>query len=149
MYRESYNMNIKIFPFNIFFILTLFFMSTCASIVSNRNYPVTINSTPGGANFEIRNKRTNQIVESGITPRIVKLPAGSPYFRKNNYIIKYSMPGYEDKTEYLESGIDGWYWGNIAIGGLIGMFIVDPLTGAMYRIPVEYVDTTLNKTSKR
>ena len=59
------------------------------------------------------------------------------------------MPGYEDKTEYLESGIDGWYWGNIAIGGLIGMFIVAPLTGAMYRIPVEYVDTTLNKTSKR
>lgn len=29
--------------------------------------------------------------------------------------------------------MDGWYLGNILIGGLIGMLIVDPASGAMYR----------------
>ena len=33
---------------------------------------------------------------------------------------------------------DGWYiGGNILVGGLIGWFIVDPLTGAMYTLPKE------------
>jgi len=31
--------------------------------------------------------------------------------------------------------MSGWYWGNILIGGLIGMLVVDPLTGAMYKLP--------------
>ena len=128
--------------------LPLLFTS-CASIVSGRNYSIRINSNPNGANFEILNKRTGYVVESGVTPKTVRLPAGSPYFKKNDYIIKYSMPGYDESTEYVNSGIDGWYWVNFAIGGLIGMVIVDPLTGAMYRIPVEYVDTTLNKTTKK
>lgn len=31
--------------------------------------------------------------------------------------------------------MDGWYWGNILFGGLIGMLAVDPATGAMYKLP--------------
>lgn len=123
--------------------------SSCASIFGGRNYSVRIDSYPNGANFEIINKRTGYVVESGVTPKTVRLPAGSPYFRKNNYIIKYSMPGYDENNELIESRLDGWYWANFAIGGLIGMVIIDPLTGAMYMIPVEYVNTTLNKTSKK
>jgi hypothetical protein len=34
----------------------------------------------------------------------------------------------------LTSTIDGWYWGNLLIGGIIGMVFVDPLTGAMWKL---------------
>ncbi|HCA7379988.1 TPA: hypothetical protein MX316_006554, partial [Pseudomonas aeruginosa] len=46
-------------------------------------------------------------------------------------------PGHADTVVNLKSGVSGWYWGNILIGGLIGMLIVDPATGAMYSLPDE------------
>jgi hypothetical protein len=35
----------------------------------------------------------------------------------------------------ITSKIDGWYFANIVFGGLIGMVIVDPATGAMFKLP--------------
>ena len=40
--------------------------------------------------------------------------------------------------------MDGWYIGNILFGGLIGMLIVDPATGAMYNLP-DRVDINLDQ----
>lgn len=31
--------------------------------------------------------------------------------------------------------MDGWYVGNIIFGGLIGLLLVDPITGAMWKLP--------------
>ena len=36
--------------------------------------------------------------------------------------------------QQVSSSLNGWYWGNILVGGLIGMLIVDPISGAMYEI---------------
>jgi len=46
----------------------------------------------------------------------------------------------------INSSVDGWYFGNILVGGLIGMLIVDPATGAMYNLP-ERVDVLLDAQS--
>jgi hypothetical protein len=46
------------------------------------------------------------------------------------------------------SKVEGWYWGNILFGGLIGMIIVDPATGAMYKLDTEAVDVSLVKLEK-
>jgi hypothetical protein len=35
----------------------------------------------------------------------------------------------------LTADIDGWYFGNLLFGGLIGILIVDPATGAMWKLP--------------
>jgi hypothetical protein len=35
--------------------------------------------------------------------------------------------------------MDGWYLGNIVFGGLVGLLVVDPLTGAMWKL-----DPTMN-----
>jgi hypothetical protein len=51
--------------------------------------------------------------------------------------VEYTTPSGEKTTLGLEPTIDGWYFGNILFGGLIGMLIVDPLTGAMYCLPTE------------
>lgn len=31
--------------------------------------------------------------------------------------------------------MNGWYMGNILIGGLVGMLVVDPASGAMWSLP--------------
>ena len=48
----------------------------------------------------------------------------------------------------MGSKVEGWYWGNILFGGLIGMIIVDPATGAMYKLDTEAVDVSLVKLEK-
>lgn len=40
--------------------------------------------------------------------------------------------------------LDGWYFGNILIGGLLGMLIIDPATGAMWKIETEFLNETLS-----
>jgi len=113
----------------------------CASILSDNVYPVNIASNPDGAYFTVTN-RSGAEVRSGTTPQVIELKASSGYFKKESYDIVISKDGYQDYSYTLTSTVDGWYWGNILIGGLIGMLIVDPATGAMYKLP-EDVDATL------
>ena len=39
--------------------------------------------------------------------------------------------------------MSGWYWGNLVLGGLIGMLAVDPATGAMWNIAPDKIDRKL------
>ena len=67
-------------------------------------------------------------------------PGNSGYFSPEKYLIKASKDGYATQYTPIEWHISKWYWfGNIAFGGLIGWFIVDPITGKMY-----YVDEIAN-----
>ncbi|WP_444895551.1 hypothetical protein ACJJI5_01060 [Microbulbifer sp. EKSA008] len=106
----------------------------CASIVSESSYPVTINSTPNGANFTIINE-AGLDVHSGVTPDTITLPASNGFFSSASYTVKYQMAGYNEQSFLIEAGMDGWYIGNILFGGLIGWLIVDPATGAMWKLP--------------
>lgn len=113
----------------------------CSSIVSDSTYPVAITSSPSGASYQITNE-DGSVVRSGITPDHVMLKAGAGYFDGETYKISYQKDGYTENSAVLNSGIDGWYWGNILFGGLIGMLVVDPITGAMYTLP-ENANTSL------
>ncbi|MEE3936928.1 hypothetical protein V2I68_15335 [Pseudomonas viridiflava] len=123
------------------FAIAAFAVTGCASIVSDSKYPVAVTSSPSGAAYEIVNEG-GVSVRSGVTPDEVTLRAGAGYFDGEKYTVTYRKDGYTSSTQTLESGIDGWYWGNIVIGGLIGMLIVDPATGAMYTLP-EKINSTL------
>jgi len=118
-------------------------MSTaCSSIISDTDYPVALNSSPDGATFRVTN-RAGQDVHSGLTPATVTLRSSAGYFRGESYTIHLSKAGYSERVHTLSSSIDGWYWGNILLGGIIGMLIVDPATGAMYNLPTR-VDVSLD-----
>lgn len=106
----------------------------CASIVSDSKYPVSITSSPSGAAYQINNEK-GVFVHSGVTPDQVILPAGAGYFDGERYQITFKKDGYNGSTSIVNSGLNGWYWGNILFGGIIGMLIVDPATGAMYKLP--------------
>ncbi len=124
-------------------ILAASLLSACSSIVSKSEYSVAINSSPDGANFVVTN-RTGQKVHSGLTPASVTLKSSSGYFKGESYTIALSKDGFSPKTFTLTSSLDGWYWGNILLGGLIGMLIVDPATGAMYNLP-DRVDISIDQ----
>lgn len=110
------------------------FATGCASILSDSDYPVTIKSNPAGANFTVTDE-AGLDVHSGVTPDTVTLAASDGFFSSASYTIKYQMAGYHEQSFQLRSGMDGWYIGNILVGGLIGMLIVDPATGAMWKLP--------------
>lgn len=115
----------------------------CASIVGESRYPVAVSSTPPGASFEVTDKN-GVLVHTGNTPSTVTLKSGKGYFSGQTYTLRFKKEGYPDKAIELDSSLSGWYWGNILIGGVIGMLIVDPLTGAMYKLP-EHASADMGK----
>jgi len=127
-------------------LVTIFFVSGCASIVSKSNYPVAINSVPDGATITITAKNGQQIYK-GKTPTTVTLKSGAGFFTGASYIVKFEKPGYEPQTAFIERQLDGWYIGNVLFGGLIGFLIVDPATGAMWKLPDGISVTLAEKTS--
>lgn len=109
-------------------------LNGCASIVSNSEYQVLMDSHPQGADLTIRNK-DGQLFYKGKTPAFVPLPSGAGYFVPAQYRITASKEGYQTQEHFLSAGFDGWYMGNLVFGGLIGMLFVDPATGAMWKLP--------------
>lgn len=122
------------------------FSSSCASIVSKSSYPISINSNPLGAEILIKDKKGLDVYK-GVTPATVKLDASNSYMRGERYEITFKATGYAEQTIYIHSKLNGWYWGNILFGGVIGMLIVDPITGAMYKLDDTPINVTLPKAS--
>jgi len=106
----------------------------CASIISDSSYPVAINSSPDDAKFKIIDMDTGVTVMKGTTPATVTLKASSGFFDRANYQVVFDKQGYENQVYTLESSIDGWYFGNLLFGGILGFLIVDPATGAMWSL---------------
>ncbi len=121
------------------------FLTGCASILSKSMYPVTINSHPDEATIVIKDERGLQMYK-GQTPATLTLAAGEAYFHAKSYTVTFSKPGYEKQTAVIKAGLDGWYIGNLIFGGLIGVLIVDPLTGAMFSLPKELTVTLAKKS---
>lgn len=117
-------------------------LNGCASIVSKTSYNVRLDTSPHDATVTVIN-RSGKLIDSGKTPLMVKLKPGAGYFKKAMYSITFSKPGYVNKTVVINADINGWYFGNIVFGGLVGLLIVDPATGAMYKLDKLDVNETL------
>lgn len=118
-------------------VVTALFATGCATIMSESNYNVSIQSNPSGASFVIKN-RAGTVVQKGTTPQNVVLKAGAGYFKGEKYQITFTPSGKNVKSQTfeLDTKLDGWYLGgNLLFGGLLGYLVVDPLTGAMYKLP--------------
>jgi hypothetical protein len=116
--------------------------TSCASIVSKSSYPISINSAPSEAQIVIKDKKGIEIF-SGQTPATLKLKSGSGFFGKARYQVTFNKSGYQTKTVPVEFKLNGWYFGNLLFGGVLGMLIIDPATGAMYKIETEFLNETL------
>jgi hypothetical protein len=114
-------------------IIALLLTTGCASIVSKSKYPVSITTEPSAAKIEIKDQ-DGVVRFAGTSPATATLDAGNGYFTRARYTVTAFKDGYNPATFPIQNSMDGWYWGNILFGGLIGMLIVDPITGAMFQI---------------
>jgi hypothetical protein len=118
------------------------FLTGCASIVDGGPKTVQINSNPEGAKVTISNKEGKEIFVQ-TTPTKVSLERSSGFFEGETYTLALEMAGYYPYETHVQSSVDGWYFGNIAFGGLIGMLIVDPATGDMFTLSPREVNCNL------
>lgn len=137
-------MNKHFFKLFIIIVIACMFMPSCASIVSKSSYPVSIDSNPQGAEIVIKNRK-GEDVYNGTTPATIKLKSSSSYMRGEKYTIIIKAPGHMEQTAYVGSKLNGWYGANIFLGGIIGFFIVDPATGAMFQLDSTPINLTLPK----
>lgn len=108
-------------------------LAGCASIVSKSEWPVTVQSNPSGARCVIA-KENGVEIHRGETPLTTVLSAKGGYFSSQDYTITCEKEGHQTTQALMPSSLNGWYWGNIVFGGLIGILIVDPATGAMWKL---------------
>ena len=118
--------------------LALATCTSCASIVSKSKYPVSIQSDPSGVEFEVL-AADGHSVHKGRTPQIVTLAAHRGFFQRAKYVIRAHEQPSAPREATLDASLDPWNFGNIIFGGLIGILIVDPLTGAMWKLPDEFL----------
>ena len=114
----------------------------CATIVARSSQTIIVGSVPEGAAVSITNA-AGVAVHSGNTPMSVTLKKGRGYFKPEHYVVRISKEGFQQQELKIDGAINGWYFGNIIFGGLIGMLAVDPSTGAMYTLQPKDVLATL------
>jgi hypothetical protein len=135
-------MNLKI---NFLAISSILLLTGCASIVSKTSWTITINSSPSEAKISIKDKKGIEIY-TGSTPATLKLKSGAGFFSKARYQVTFEKAGYEKKVVPVEFKLNGWYWGNIIFGGPLGLLIIDPVSGAMFKLETEFLNETLTKS---
>lgn len=128
-------------------ISSILLLNSCASIFSKSTWPVTISSSPVGATISVISNQNGTEIYKGTTPAAVRLKSGAGFFKKASYQVKFTLNGYDEKIVPIECKVNGWYFGNILIGGILGMLIIDPATGAMYKIETDTVFETLVQNS--
>jgi hypothetical protein len=113
-------------------------LSGCATIVGKDVFPLTINSNPDGANISIVDEKGKKMF-AGTTPSTITLAAGESYFHAKTYTITFSKQGYADQYATVKATLSGWYFGNILFGGVIGLLIVDPISGKMWKLQPDVI----------
>jgi hypothetical protein len=109
-------------------------ISGCASIISGANQKIAVSSNPEGAIV------TAQPGDYRVTtPATLTLPR-----IKGPFILTFTKEGYSTMEIRLDRKTNGWIWGNLFIGGIIGIAI-DFSTGSSYELSPETVHSNLTK----
>lgn len=104
-------------------------LAGCASIISGRTQEVSFASNPEGVTVAVNGRIL------GKTPLTINLQ------KKSEQSLVFSKDGYKTLSMALETSIDGWFWGNIVLGGLIGS-TTDGITGSVHKYaPSQYMVT--------
>ena len=117
----------------------------CASIVSSSNKTLPIISQPDEATCEITDVKRGLLISKTKTPHTALLDTSGGFYSSGQYNVKLSKEGYLPYETQIEAGVNGWYFGNIIFGGLLGILIIDPATGAMWKIYEDKIDVKLYK----
>jgi hypothetical protein len=102
-------------------------VSGCASIISGTTQQIAITTSPvSGASCELHSKEGTWTVT---TPGVAKVDK-----TKEDISIHCAKDGYQDASATIPSSFEGWTFGNLILGGIVGVG-VDAATGAMNKYP--------------
>ncbi len=102
----------------------------CATIINRTKQSVFLQSDPPGATAILDGLMRVQ------TPASVKLKRGKDHY------ITFEKEGYKQENVVIDHELSGWVWGNILVGGLIGL-AVDFTSGGAYKLEPDSVMITL------
>jgi hypothetical protein len=108
----------------------LLFCTNCATVINGSSQKIGISSTPSGASVVVDSAMI------GITPLIADLKRG------DTHVVKIQLAGYLPYEQILTQSVGGAVWGNILLGGLIGL-VVDASSGSMYNLNPDQIQATL------
>jgi len=112
-------------------VLCLICFVNCSTMMIGSTQKIDVYSKPEMATVKVND------MNAGVTPCTLELK------RTGDYSIRLELPGYNEKTVYLERKYSGWFFCNILLGGIVGMFI-DAMTGAIYVYDPKEIDVDLN-----
>ena len=101
--------------------------------MSKSEYPVTFKSAGKNVRVKVEDKKGNTI-HTGVTPTTTTLSAKRGYFKPAIYKVSTKQ-----STQELKATVDPTYYGNLLVGGFIGMLAVDAPSGAMWKLKQEVV----------
>lgn len=104
----------------------------CATIMHGTAQKIGISSAPSGARVAVDNR------DFGVTPLFAELKRG------DDHIVRIELDGYQKVELTVTKSVSGWVWGNILIGGLIGLAI-DAASGGLYDLSPEQLNAELKK----
>lgn len=107
----------------------------CASIIDGTKQNVTFNSDPSAAEVIIGG------VTRGNTPLSITLKRKTMGGGEVFALLK--KEGYQDQQVQLSTKLNGWFWGNIITGGLIGS-TTDGISGAAFEYSPDSYHITLS-----
>jgi hypothetical protein len=118
----------------------------CATIVGKAEQAVPLNTEPSGATFVITDEAGREVAQ-GTTPSTITLQKGTgSYWGGKKYKVTFALPGMQEQTVDVKASPNGWYiGGNFVFGGLIGWFIVDPLSGKMFTLYPKQVNAKFSQ----
>ena len=119
-------------------------LSSCATVYQGGSQAIKLNSAPDAATITIVNS-AGETVHRGATPINVALKRGAGYFRGETYTVRIEKSGFKPSEITLNASLSGWYFANLLIGGVIGMLVVDPLSGAMYNLAPDVVSANMDQ----
>ena len=108
--------------------------SGCATLMKGSHQPIGITSNPGGASVKVDG------IDKGETPMAIKMK------RSKAHTVQLDKAGYETFEAAISTRNSRWIWGNILIGGLIGL-VVDLITGASNNLEPDNIHAELTPVS--
>lgn len=111
-------------------------LTSCASLFTKSSQEITFKGVPGTVIVDKKkNRPIAEIGSNGFATAEVRKQLGSKELHA-------SKDGYTPADYELGTKIQGWFWGNLVLGGIPGMAI-DAATGKMKKYKTDMLDVTL------
>src|SRR5512147_1151061 len=98
-------------------LILLLAFTGCATIMAGGPDRIPVSTNPPGATVFVDN------IPAGQTPLMITLDR-----QHSSGVIRIELAGFAPVTLVRTTSINGWFWANLCIGGLIGI-VVDVVTG--------------------